>query len=148
MNADRRENWGELVGFGRGKGLMFTEGSRWWRVSTETTRIGRLKRSSVCSGIALIASATAVLTLGTLANAGNGPNQSVASLQLQLLGIPLAPGWFLMRSTFERVNLSDPNQILFPAGLVILISFIIDTVIVFTVWELIHGTQTRFSHNL
>lgn len=112
------------------------------------TRIGRLKRSSVCSGIALIASATAVLTLGTLANAGNGPNQSVASLQLQLLGIPLAPGWFLMRSTFERINLSDPNQILFPAGLVILISFVIDAGFVFTMWELIHRMRSRFLDNL
>jgi len=111
------------------------------------TRLERFKRSSVCSAVALIASVTAVLTLGTLANAGHGPNQDVASLQLQLLGIPLAPGWLVMRSTFERLNLSDPRHIFFSAGLVIVLSFVIDTGFVFTIWELIHRTKLRFPNN-
>ena len=111
------------------------------------TRIGRLKRSCICSAIALIASATAVFTLGTLANAGTGPNQGVAGLQLRLLGMPMAPGWLLMRSTFENINLSDANQILLPSGLVILISFVIDTGFVFTTWELIHRMRLRFPNN-
>ena len=110
------------------------------------TRIGRLKSSALCSAVALIASATAFLALGTLANAGTGPNEGVANLQLRILGMPLAPGWLIMRSTFDSLNLSDIDQILLPAVLVISLSFIIDTGFVFTIWELIHRMQTRFSN--
>jgi hypothetical protein len=107
------------------------------------TSTGRLKRSCVCAVVAVFVSTGAVLALGFLTNQANAPSSGVADFQIYLLGIPLAPGWLLMRGTFEKTSLSSLNQILGPALLVLFISVVIDTGLIFVVWELLHRQMSQ-----
>ena len=104
------------------------------------TSIGRLKRSCFCATVAVIVSVAALLALGFLEN--HSPS-GVADLQSDLLGMPLAPGWFVMRGTFEKINLSSLNQIPGPAVLVLFISVVVDTGLIFVVWELFNWQMSR-----
>jgi len=104
------------------------------------TSIGRLKRSCFCATVAAIVSAAALLALGFLENHSAS---GVADLQSDLPGVPLASGWFVMRGTFEKINLSSLNQILGPALLTLFISIVIDTGLIFVVWELFHWQMSR-----
>jgi membrane protease YdiL (CAAX protease family) len=101
------------------------------------TALGRLKRSCFCAVVAVISSTAAVLLVGLLENQANSLGSGTAGLLLDLLGIPLAPGWFLTRGMFERAgNLSSLSQIVGPALLALLVSGVIDTGLIFVVWEL------------
>jgi hypothetical protein len=59
------------------------------------TSTGRLKRSCFCTVVAVTASTMAVLLRGFLANHANSGD--AGDLHFYLLGIPLAPGWFLTK---------------------------------------------------
>jgi hypothetical protein len=108
------------------------------------TSIGRLKRSCFCAVVAVIASITAVLIVGGLENRANGLTSGTTGLLLDLLGIPLAPGWFLTRGMFEKAgNLSSLSQIVGPAILAALISVVIDALVIFVVWEFIYRKMAR-----
>jgi hypothetical protein len=101
------------------------------------TALGRFKRSCFCAAAAVISSTAAVLIVGLFENQANSLSSGTAGLLLDLLGIPLAPGWFLTRGIFERAgNLSSLNQIVGPALVALLISIVIDTGLIFVVWEL------------
>ena len=110
------------------------------------TSTGRLKRSCFCAASAIIASAGACLILGFLENRANGLDSGTSGLFLDLLGMPLAPGWFLTRGLFEKAGaLSSMNQIVGPAMLALLISAVVDTGFIFGVWEFINWKITRVS---
>jgi uncharacterized membrane protein YjjB (DUF3815 family) len=109
------------------------------------TSTGRLKRSCFCAVVAVISSTAAVLVVGLLENQASRLSSGTAGLLLDLLGIPLAPGWLLTRGMFERAgNLSSLNQIVGPALVALLISVVIDTGLIFVVWEL-YQKMTRAS---
>ena len=109
------------------------------------TSTGRLKRSCFCAVVAVIASAGAVVVVGFSENQANGLSPGRSSLFLDLLGILLAPGWFITRGLFEKAgNLSSLNQIVVPALLAALISVAIDTGLIFVGWEL-YRKMTRIS---
>ena len=95
------------------------------------TSTGRLKRSCFCALVAVIASTVAVLLRGVLANHANSAD--AGDLQFYLLGIPLAPGWFLTRGMVER---SSMNEILGWALVIPFISAVIDTGLIFGTWQL------------
>jgi hypothetical protein len=106
----------------------------------QMTTTARFKRSCVGAIFAVIASTGALLALGFSENhAASG----VGDLQADLLGVPLAPGWFVMRGTIENINLSSLNHILGPALLTLFISVVIDTGLIFVVWELFHWQKSR-----
>jgi len=109
------------------------------------TSTGRLKRSCFCAVVAVIASAAAFLIVGLFENQPNGLSSGTSGLLLDLLGIPLAPGWSLMRGMFEKTNLSSLSQILGPALLVLLISVVADTGLIFVAWELVYRKIVRRS---
>ena len=109
------------------------------------TSIGRFKRSCLCSVVAVITSAFGVLVIGLLENQPTPLSFGVSGLLLGLLGLPLAPGWFLGRGIFERVNLFSLSQIAGPAFLILLLSVVIDASLIFGVWELIHRKKARVS---
>jgi O-antigen/teichoic acid export membrane protein len=92
---------------------------------------GRLKRSFFCAVVAVIASTVAVLLRGFLASRANSGD--AGDIQFYLLGMPLAPGWFLIRGVFER---SSMTQFLEWALVIPLVSVVIDTGIIFGVWQL------------
>jgi hypothetical protein len=92
---------------------------------------GPLKRSCFCAVVAVIASTVAVLLRGFLANHANSGD--AGDLQFYLLGIPLAPGWFLTKGMFER---SSMNQMLSWALVVPSISVVLDTCLIFGIWQL------------
>jgi hypothetical protein len=100
------------------------------------TSAGRLKRSFFCAIVAEIASTIGVLALGRAANQPNSRDFGSGDLLVDLIGIPLAPGWFLVRGLFERVSLSSLSQILVPAILVLFVSVVTDTAVIFGVWQL------------
>jgi hypothetical protein len=109
------------------------------------TSTGRLKRSCFCAVVAVIASAGAVLIVGFSENQANGMSSGRSGLFLDLLGIPLAPGWFMTKGLFEKAgNLSSLDQIVVPALLAALISAAIDTGLIFMGWEL-YRKMTRIS---
>jgi len=109
------------------------------------TVLGRLKRSCFCAVIAVISSSAAVLIVGLLENQAKSLSSGTAALLLDLLRIPLALGWFLTREMFERAgNLSSVNQIVGPALVTLLIRVVLDTGLIFVVWELYRKT-TRAS---
>jgi hypothetical protein len=95
------------------------------------TSTGRLKRSCFCAVVAVTASTVAVLLLGFLANHTNSAD--AGDLQFYLLGLPLAPGWFLTRGMLER---SSMNQILGWALVIPFVSIVIDTGLIFGTWQL------------
>ena len=99
------------------------------------TSTGRLKRSLSCATVAVIASTVAVLTRGILANHASSPSSDLGDLQFDLLGAPLAPGWFVTRGMFER---SSMNQLLGWACLIPFVSVVIDTGVIFGFWEMVH----------
>jgi hypothetical protein len=106
--------------------------------------MGRLKHSCLGALVAVFASALAALILGGLDNQGKGWSFGSSEIPLDLLGISLAPGWLLMRGAFENVRgPSSESQILRLAILIPLISVVIDTGLIFVVWEFIHRTMTR-----
>jgi len=94
------------------------------------TSIGRLKRSCFCAVVAVIASTVAVLLRGFLANHANSGD--TGDLQFYLLGIFLAPGWFLTKGLFERTSM---NQMLGWALVVPPISVVIDACLIFGIWQ-------------
>jgi hypothetical protein len=94
------------------------------------TSTGRLKRACFCAVVAVIASTTAVLILGLLENQSGGRGSGTNGFLLDLLGIPLAPGWFLTRGMFENAGNLSLSQIVGPALLALLISVVIDSVVI------------------
>jgi hypothetical protein len=103
------------------------------------TSAERCKRSCFGAVVLVIASTVAVITLGFFENQASGRTSGTNGILLDLVGIPLAPGWWLTRGIFEKTgNLSSPNQIVGPAFLVPLISGVIDTGVIFGAWEFIH----------
>jgi hypothetical protein len=107
------------------------------------TSAGRLKRSCFCAVVAVIASSVAILVRGLLANHANSTDPG--DLQFYLLGIPLAPGWFLTRGMLER---SSMNQMLEWTLFIPLTSAVIDTGLIFGTWQLFRrmsGTNKSLS---
>jgi hypothetical protein len=102
------------------------------------TSKGRLNRSFFCSTVAVIASTVAVVILGFLANKGNFSSFITHNVAIDILGMPLAPGWLLIRGAFERLR---PNEFFGAAFLIPLISVPIDAGVIFAVWELLHGRE-------
>jgi membrane protease YdiL (CAAX protease family) len=100
------------------------------------TSTGRLKRSCFCAAVAVIASVSAVLILGFLENQSDGRNSGTNGLLLDVLGIPLAPGWLLTRGIFEKAGNLSLRQIAGPVLLALLISVVVDTGAMFGVWQL------------
>jgi hypothetical protein len=91
----------------------------------------------------VVASSAAVLILGFLENQPSGRSSVVNGLLLDLLGVPLAPGWFLTRGMFERLA---GNQFLGWAFVIPFVSAVIDTGIIFGVWQLfrrVNGITNR-----
>jgi hypothetical protein len=110
------------------------------------TSAERRKRSCFGAVVVVIASTVAVITLGFFENQASGRTSGTNGILLDLLAIPLAPGWWLTRGIFEKAgNLSSLNQIVGPAFLVLLISGVIDTGLMFGAWEFIHRKIARAS---
>jgi hypothetical protein len=95
--------------------------------------MGRLKRSCFCAVVAVAASTAAVLLRGILANHANSGDAS--DLQFYLLGMPLAPGWFLTKGVFDRMSI---NQMLGWVIVIPLISVVVDTGLIFGIWQLFY----------
>lgn len=108
------------------------------------TKSSRLKRSFFCATAAVIASTVGVLTLGLISKQPTA-NLDTSGLLLNLVGIPLSPGWFLTRGVFERINVSSLSQVLMPALTVLMISIIVDTGFVFALWEVFRISARRAS---
>ncbi len=110
------------------------------------TSAERLKRSCFGAVVVVIASTVAVITLGFFENQASGRTSARNGILLDLLRIPLAPGWWLTRGIFEKAgNLSSLNQIVGPAFLVLLISGVIDTGVIFGACEFINWKIARAS---
>ena len=99
------------------------------------TSTGRLKRSCLCAVVGVIASAVGVLTLGFIANKSNAANFGGGDLLTELVGVFLAPGWLMFHGMFERAS---PSQFPGLAAKVLLVSLVVDTGLVFVVWELFY----------
>jgi hypothetical protein len=80
----------------------------------------------------MVASSVAVVALGQLANDGAVPDASSDEMRVSIAGVPLAPGWFLLRGAFESAR---PQQSLGWFVLIIGVSFVVDTALVFAAWE-------------
>ena len=102
----------------------------------------RFKRSCAYGIGCVVASTSLVLVLGFLENFVDekSATASVIRFFLNLLGIALAPGWFLLRGMFENLR---PSQLLGSALLIPLISVAIDSVIIFGVWEFFHRKRVQ-----
>jgi hypothetical protein len=84
----------------------------------------------------VIASVSAVLILGFLENQSDGRISGTNGLLLDVLGIPLAPGWLLTRGIFEKAGNLSLRQIAGPVLLALPISVVVDTGAMFVVWQL------------
>jgi hypothetical protein len=84
----------------------------------------------------------AVVTFGYLANEGAFHDSSSGELRLDLVGIPLAPGWLLLRDALENAK---PHQFFGWFLLIVLVSVVIDTGLIFGGWELFHRRRARWS---
>jgi hypothetical protein len=109
------------------------------------TTAGRFKRSLACAVLAVIVSSAAVLTLGIQENRANARGSSIGELPIDLLGIALAPGWFLIRGMFER---SSMNQLLGWALIIPSVSVVVDTGVIFGIWQLVHRVHGVTSKSL
>ena len=100
------------------------------------TRKGRLKRSCFSAVVLVIASAVAVLVLVIFENKESIRGFSVGDLTYDIFGIPLAAGLFMSQGLLERMSPSSPTQILASVLLVLFVSLVFDSVVIFGVWEL------------
>jgi hypothetical protein len=99
----------------------------------------RLRRSAIYAIVAVSASAIALLMMAFLGSRTRSqvPGTSITDIASYALGIALLPGWLPIRGMFERVgSCSSLDQILGPALLIPFVSVVIDTGLIFGVWEL------------
>ncbi len=112
----------------------------------EMTPKERFKRCCIYTLIAVTASSAAVVVLALLGSQATTQNHglSIADRASYVLAIPLAPGWFLIRSMFDKVgSCSSLHEILGPILLVPFISVAIDTSLIFIIWEFFHRKASR-----
>ena len=108
------------------------------------TSIGRLKRSCVYAIVAVIFGTLAPLAVDSL----SAPSSRVGDLLVDLLGMPLAPGYYPLRGMFEKLgSCSSVGEILGPMLLVLFVSVVIDAGLIFAVWEFVHWKANRGSRS-
>jgi hypothetical protein len=75
-----------------------------------------------------------------LANHGALPDTNSSELRVRVAGVPLAPGWFLLRGFLESAR---PQQFLNWFFLIVFVSFVVDTALIFAIWECIQWRNRR-----
>jgi hypothetical protein len=101
----------------------------------------RPRRSSIDAIVAV--RAIAILVTAPLGSRTTAQDRGTSITEIVIasyaLGIPLISGWLPIRGMFEKVGrCSSLDQILGPAPLIPLISVVIDTGLIFGVWEWFH----------
>jgi len=112
----------------------------------EMTSKERFRRSCIYALIAVTASSAALLVMAFLGGhvTAKVSGLSVTDLASYILAIPLVPGWLLIRGMFDKVgSCSSLDQILGPILLVPVISVLIDTGLIFIIWEFFHRKMSR-----
>jgi hypothetical protein len=104
------------------------------------TSVKRFKRSCGYATGAVLASAVMALVAAHFENRANSSTSDAIELPIQLIGIPLAPGWLLLSGVFEKLR---PAQFSGVAVLIPLISVGFDTVFGFGFWEFFHKMSRR-----
>ena len=77
-----------------------------------------------------------VLTIGAISNQVGAQNFSAGDPLIGLVGIPLAPAWFLTSRLREKMSFSL-SQIFGFVVLSMLVSIVIDTGLIFVTWQLL-----------
>jgi hypothetical protein len=106
----------------------------------------RLRRSCIYAIVAVSASTAAVIGVAVLGSRNTAQNSgtNVTDVVSYVLAVPLIPGWFPIRGMFDRIgSCSSLGQFLGTALVVPMISVVIDTGLIFGVWELLHRKMTQ-----
>jgi hypothetical protein len=100
----------------------------------------RLGWSFVYATIGVVTSTIIVGILSSMENPGAGRiGMSGAAVATYILGLPLAPGWLIVKEIFGEWRAVHGGQIV----LVWPLSLAIDSILIFLVWEFLHRKASR-----
>ncbi|SRR5712691_2169344 len=102
---------------------------------------GRLWRSCVYSAVAVVVSTIIVIVLASLEGPAGAQQRGSSGIDIAtyVFGSPLATGWFIVVMVFGDWRAVHQGQI----ALVPFFSVVVDTIMIFLVWEFWHRKTSK-----